>query len=343
METIRNTIAENFGGSSHKLVNKKHQFELDQVPDQTGKVAVITGGSEGIGYGCSHTLLSKNLKKLFILSLSQDVVDGAVKSLGDELGPAVAQKVTWLKCDMADWPAVTKCAAEIKSQTDRIDILINNAARGIMTYQLTDYGVDRHMAVNHIGHVVLTSHLLPLLKKTADAGNTVRIVCLGSNAHQATPSDCAFASLAELNQDLGPNALYGRAKLAQMLYCRWLARHVTPAHPRLLANSVHPGFVSTKMSKEDIHEPYPLAGYGMSVLMEAFKKDQFQGCVSAMFAATKTEASGQYICPPAIPEPGNELAQSVELGDRLMKLTTEIVKDKMASQSVEKGCPLKLD
>jgi hypothetical protein len=64
-----------------------------------------------------------------------------------------------------------------------------------------------------------------------------------------------------------------------------------------------------KMSQEDIHGPYPLGGYAASVGMAPFKKNQFQGCVSAVFTVMKTEKSGQYICPPAIPESGNQLAQ----------------------------------
>lgn len=52
VDGIKSTIAENFGGASHSAVDPQYQFSLDEVPDQTGKVAVITGGSEGIGYGC---------------------------------------------------------------------------------------------------------------------------------------------------------------------------------------------------------------------------------------------------------------------------------------------------
>jgi NAD(P)-dependent dehydrogenase (short-subunit alcohol dehydrogenase family) len=270
------------------------------------------------------------------------VVDGALNSISEEMGPEAAHKVIWLKCDMGDWKLVAKTAEEIAEKTDRLDILILNAARGIMTYQLTDYGVDRHMAVNHFGHVILTSHLMPILKKTAEKGNIVRIVTLGSNAHQATPSDCKFESLEELNQDLGPNGQYGRAKLAQMLYAKFLNKHLTQSkEPKILANTVHPGFVDTKMSQEDIHEPYPLGGYAMSVGMKPFKKDQWQGCVSAVFAGTKTEKSGEYICPPAIPEKGNALFQDEKLEESLMALTRKVIKEKMYAESVEKGCPMK--
>ena len=75
------------------------------------------------------------------------MVDGALDSISSEMGPEAARKVTWLKCDMGDWKGVTQTAKKISDSTDRIDILINNAARGIMTFQLTDYGVDRHMVL----------------------------------------------------------------------------------------------------------------------------------------------------------------------------------------------------
>ena len=243
---------------------------------------MVTGGSEGIGYGVTHTLLSRNISKLFILSLSKDVVDSATSAVREELGEDVASRTHWIQCDLADWPKVAEVAKQISNQTDRLDILVNNAARGIMTYQLTDYGVDRHMALNHMGHVILTSHLLPLLKKTASEGNIVRISNQGSNLHESTPSDTKFASLDELNRDLGPNPQYGRSKLAPILYSRYLARHLTPEYPKILVNATHPGIVNTKMSTQDIHEPYPLAGYGMSVGLQPFKKNQFEGALSTL-------------------------------------------------------------
>lgn len=122
------------------------RFDLKDTPDLKGKVAVITGGSEGIGYGASHTLLSHGLEKLFILSRSKEMVDGSINAIKEEMGEETAKKVTWLECDLTDWKQVKQTADKIASSTDRIDILINNAGRGIMTYQLTDYGVDSHVS-----------------------------------------------------------------------------------------------------------------------------------------------------------------------------------------------------
>ena len=126
MEAIKQTVAQNLGGAAHQAVSESQQFALEQVPSLTGKVAVITGGSEGIGYGCSHTMLANDIKKLFILSMSKDVIDGAVNAVKEEMGQEAADKMVWLQCDMSDWKQVKNTADKIASSTDRIDIMINS-------------------------------------------------------------------------------------------------------------------------------------------------------------------------------------------------------------------------
>ncbi|KAM3436780.1 hypothetical protein NHJ13734_004922 [Beauveria thailandica] len=343
---IKNTLAENLGGPLPKLATD--QFGLDDTPDQSGKVAVVTGGSEGNGYAITYTLIKHKISKVYMLSISEEKAENAVEAIAKDMGSEAGEKVAWLQCDLSDWKRVKEVAQNIEKSTDRLDMLINNAGRGIMTYQLTDYGVDRHMAANHIGHAILTSHLLPLMKKTANTGSIVRIVNMSSNLHESVPSNLKFKSVNDLNQDLGPKEQYGRSKLAGILYARYFNRKVTMAgHPNILMNATHPGIVSTKQSKHDIHEPlvfphssqddlfgnahvtrYPVAGYGMSVGFEPFKKTQFQGAVSTIFAATTTKESGQYICPPAVPEQGSSISQNEELADDLMELTRKVVETK---------------
>ena len=91
-------------------------------------------------------MLSHDIKKLFVLSVSEEVVNGALDAIKQEMGEEAASKVVWLQCDLSDWKKTKETVDKIVSLTDRIDILINNAARGIMTYQVTDYGVDRHVS-----------------------------------------------------------------------------------------------------------------------------------------------------------------------------------------------------
>lgn len=215
----------------------------------------MTGGSEGIGFGVTYTLLKHDIAKLFILSKSKEVVDGAKDAMAKELGQDKADRTIWLECDLGDWIRVKDVAEDIKRQADRLDILVNNAGRGTMPAQLTQFGVDRHMAVNHMGHVVLTSHLLPLMKRTAEQGNMVRISNQSSSLHHKVPSDIQFASLEEINTDIGPNGQYGRSKLAGILYARYFDRKVTRnGHPNVLMNATHPGFVSTAQSRAAVFE-----------------------------------------------------------------------------------------
>lgn len=248
---MQNTLAENFGGPASKLGTR--QFELSECPNLSGKVGVITGGSRGIGFAVAYTFLKRGISKLYIISVNPEVIAAAKKKIASELGSEVASRMVWKQCDLTDWAKVHEVAEEIKADTDRLDILVNNAGRGIMTAQQTGYGVDRHMALNHMGHMVLTSGLLSLLKKTADEGSVVRITHQSSNAHQSAPSDTKFASLAEINEDVGPNGQYGRSKLASILYTRYFARK--NSHPNVLMNATHPGFVSTKQSVKDVFEP----------------------------------------------------------------------------------------
>jgi NAD(P)-dependent dehydrogenase (short-subunit alcohol dehydrogenase family) len=231
------------------------QFKLDECPDLSDKVAVVTGGSEGIGFGVTYTLLKHNISKLYILSVSKEVVEGAKDVMAKELGQDKADRTVWIQCDLADWMRVKEVAENIKRDAPRLDILVNNAGRGIMPAEMTSYGVDRHMAVNHMGHVILTSHLLPLMKRTAEKGAIVRISNQSSNLHQKAPSDTKFATLEEINRDLGPNGQYARSKLAAILYARYFTRKVTRnGFPNLLMNATHPGFVSSKQSRTDIFD-----------------------------------------------------------------------------------------
>ena len=295
MEAIQKTLVENLGQPFHNLATGDQVFTLEQVPDLNGKVGVITGGSEGVGFGSTHTLLSHKISKLFILSKNEEKIDDTLDAIEKELGAAARKAVVWKQCDLSDWQLTSDVAGEISKETYRIDVLINNAGKGIMTQQFAaTNGIDEHMAANHFGHVVLTAHLLPLLKKTADSGSIVRIVNLASSLHEAAPEETAFKDIDELQKDYGPQKQYGRSKLATLLHAKYLARHLTSEHPNILANAVHPGIVDSAQTTVHIHEAFPLLGYGMSVGMAPFRKNQFDGCVSSMFAATACQESGLY-------------------------------------------------
>lgn len=149
IDAARSTISQNLGGViAQKLAPAHTQFTLEDVPDQTGRVALITGGDQGIGYGVTHTLLSKNIAKVIVLSFAAEA-DHARAAIKEELGEDKASRMIFLKGDLGEWKQLAGLAEQIQKETDRLDVLVGNAGRGIMTAQLTDLGVDRHMAVNH--------------------------------------------------------------------------------------------------------------------------------------------------------------------------------------------------
>lgn len=90
---------------------------------------------------------------MYILSLSKEVVDGAKQAIAEELGEDQADRTKWIHCDLSDWDLIPGIATQIKADTDRLDILVNNAARGIMTFDKNAAGVDLHMAL--VGRVLL--------------------------------------------------------------------------------------------------------------------------------------------------------------------------------------------
>ncbi|KAK6385470.1 hypothetical protein LTR81_027353 [Elasticomyces elasticus] len=319
MDWIRRSLMENFGAPFHWLASGDQSFTLNEVPDLSGKVGLVTGGSEGVGFGSTYTLLSHNISKLFVLSLHKEKMNEALKKIEEELGVKARQAVDWRQCDLSDWEQTSKVATDICKNTDRMDIVINNAARGIMTRQLAPTnGIDLHMAGNHFGHVVLVSHLLPLLKRTAE---------------KATKSALSTSSRISMLQ-------YGRSKLAELLHAKWLAQHVTPQHPNILVNAAYPGIVDTAQTNDHIYEAHPVLGYGMSVGLKPFRKNIWDGCVSSMYAATVCEDSGLYITSPKIVEDGDPRANDMELAERLMNLTKKVVDERTKARG--KRCPLQL-
>jgi NAD(P)-dependent dehydrogenase (short-subunit alcohol dehydrogenase family) len=155
--------------------------------------------------------------------------------------------------DLGDYASVKKSVEQIKNETDRIDILDCSAAIGMYTTDVPSttsdkkHGLDRHFACNNVGHAILTQGLLPLIKKTADKTGDARIVIMASNLHFSASSDVKFASIDELNSDLGPTLQYNRSKLGNVLYAKKLARQFKSEGygDKIFVNSIHPGVVKT--------------------------------------------------------------------------------------------------
>jgi len=125
-----------------------------------------------------------------------------------------------------------------------------NAGVGTGPRNLSPDGIDAHFTLNHLSHFVLMHHLLPVVRKTAREYGEATVVFTSSSLHATTPSSVKFKSKEEINEDIGPNSLYARSKLANLLYARQLAKIVQGEN--VFINAIHPGAVKTGISLSDI-------------------------------------------------------------------------------------------
>lgn len=166
---------------------------------------------------------------------------------------------------------------------------------------------DTHFQVNHLSQMHLILTLLPNIIQTADEHNEARIVLQSSDLHRVCPSSVKFASLDEINTDIGPSYIYNRSKLAQILFVRALVRRLEDGrlghgiNTNVYVNATYPGAVSTEQQKQ-AEEAYGVAGKVAVAVTRPFMKDPItQGPLPALFAATspdvpKEKILGKYVC-----------------------------------------------
>ncbi|KAK5171977.1 uncharacterized protein LTR77_003614 [Saxophila tyrrhenica] len=316
--------------------NNKFDPNTD-IPDLTGKVFVVTGGSAGIGYGiCAH-LLQHNCKTLYLLGKKEEHLSEAeegLKKYGD------ISRVKPIQIELENLHQTDSVAKQLALELTQLDGLVLNAGLGVGVYNETADGIDSHMQVNVFSQHHLAMMLLPLLLKTPDS----RLVLQSSEFHRMLTSNPSFESLAEMNKDIGAMPLYARTKLAQVLLVRYM--HGLKANPdnklglkegqAPWINATHPGGVVTDQQEQAI-EAYGTKGKLGVKAVRPFMKDPIdEGCRSALFAATGTQIGsqpidGEYIVPDCKVSDVSKEAKDGQLAERLWRLTETLLKEKLGS------------
>ncbi|KAF1942840.1 NAD(P)-binding protein [Clathrospora elynae] len=322
METIKKAIGSAFDPNT-------------DIPDLSGKVYVVTGGSAGIGYGIVAHLLQHSPAKIYLLSNKEEHADEAQDALKEFGDPS---KVEWRKCNLEDFKQMDEVAKQLAEELDRLDALVCNAGLGVGVYNETRDGLDSHMQVNLFSQAHLTLTLLPVLQKTADS----RIVHQSSDMHRGADSSMKFESIAEINQDIGPMKLYNRTKLAQILFLRQLYfrikagefGQVTGSEGLPWINATHPGGVLTDQQKQAEEAYGTLGKIGVAVVQPFMKDPVAQGCRPALFATAspdigKDQIQNSYIVPDkSVTEPSTQ-AKDQKLAQNLWILTKEVLESKI--------------
>ena len=158
-------------------------FTEPQIPSQFGKVFIVTGGSDGIGFELVKILYFKGAK-IYIASRSESKAEAAVKTI-TSIPTSTPGELKFIHLDLADLQSVKSAAETFLKQEEKLDVLWNNAAIGVGVLpngSKTKQGHENHLGTNCLGPFLLTQLLLPKLKEAAKAApkNSVRIIWTSS-------------------------------------------------------------------------------------------------------------------------------------------------------------------
>ncbi|KAJ5735339.1 Oxidoreductase short-chain dehydrogenase/reductase family [Penicillium malachiteum] len=207
------------------------------MPDMSGKVILITGGTAGLGAESAKRLAKKSPAHIYISGRNAAAADKVIQEIR-QAGSKTA--VTFLKCDLASLESVKQAAEKVLKSESRLDILMCNAGIMAVPPGLTTDGYEIQFGTNHLGHALLIRKLLPLLEATAAAAD-VRVIILTSVGYKFARGINFDEVRSRQEGTLGSWMRYGRSKLANLLYASELARR----YPALTSVSLTPGVVST--------------------------------------------------------------------------------------------------
>ena len=280
-----------------------------------GKTVVITGGTSGIGQVAAEKLAAMGARMVVV---ARDQVRGE-QTLAQlrRAGPGVAHTVHY--ADLSRLNEMKRLAREIAAAEPRIDVLINNAGALFGSRQLTEDGLERTFALNHMSYFVVTQALRERLVASA-----ARVVNTASDAHKGKSLD--FSDLQSAGNYRGFN-VYGKSKLCNILFTSEMARRW--AGTPVTVNCLHPGFVDTRFGDQS-------GGTFQTVVRVAknFAISPEKGAETIVYLASADEpdkANGLYFykCRPATP---SKEARDADAAKRLWEVSEQLSNSRVSTQ-----------
>lgn len=272
------------------------------------KIALITGPTSGIGKVTALELAKRGFD-LILVARNAKKVDELQMEIG------TSAETSFVECDLSNMQSVQRAVDIIHSNHSHIDVMINNAGMMMDQEEITIDGIEMTFAVNHLGHFLLTTGLIDLLK----AGKEARVIHVSSEAHRMAK----FSIDQLVRPDKFNNwVTYGNSKLANILFSNELARRLEPF--KISSNSLHPGLVATGFGSGS-------SGFSKIMLWLArpFSKTPAEGAQTTLYLASSPEVrptTGRYFknSRPATP---SKDAQSTFLANQLWELSENLVKN----------------
>lgn len=265
------------------------KWDESRVPDQSGRVAVVTGGNGGLGLATCRALARAGAH-VVMAARDLDKAERAVRTVAADAGRGTVEVVS---LDLADLSSVAAASAAILDRHPHLDLLVNNA--GIMgpPFAETAQGIEIQLGTNHIGHFALTADLLPALARVPGS----RVVTVTSVARFRT-------SPIDGDADHGPDGYrewhaYGRSKLANHLFALELHHRLRAAAAPTASLSAHPGLTHSDLQRTSAADAEDdRAHRGVQVLAEEVGMTVEEGVLPQLRAATDPMArSGELYAP----------------------------------------------
>jgi NAD(P)-dependent dehydrogenase (short-subunit alcohol dehydrogenase family) len=211
-------------------------WTAENIPDLTGKIAIVTGANSGIGYEMARALARK-AATVILACRNKPKGESAVKQIDQEYPGAKAEL---MQLDLSDLALVRHFADEFTRHYNRLDILINNAGIMATPFGKTTDGFELQFGTNHLGHFALTGLLLDLIIRTPQA----RVITVTSGGHRFVEID-----FDNLNGEKGYDRqrAYAQSKLANLLFTYELQRRFEGASVDTIAVAAHPGWTATNL------------------------------------------------------------------------------------------------
>jgi NAD(P)-dependent dehydrogenase (short-subunit alcohol dehydrogenase family) len=251
-------------------------WTFDDIPDQTGRTAIVTGANSGIGY---ETALALARKGAHVVLACRSRERGE-EALGQIEAARPAGSAELMELDLASLDSVRAFATAFSAAHDRLDLLINNAGLMVPPEGTTAEGFELQFGVNVVGHFALTGLLLDRL--TATTGS--RVVTVSSLAHRQGQID--FANLRG-EKDYKPMREYMQSKLGDLVFALELQKRLAEAGHDTISVAAHPGLTQTDLQRHS----------GLwSLVTKLWSNDAATGALPTLYAATApgAEPGGYY-------------------------------------------------
>ena len=282
-------------------------WSTSDIPDQTDRTAIITGGNSGIGRGAARALAAKGARVILAV---RDTAKGETASASLPGNTEVRQ------LDLADLASVRAFASAWDGD---IDLLINNAGVMIPPLSRTADGFELQFGTNHLGHFALTNLLLEHV--------TGRVVTVSSTAHRAGKID--FDDLQWERKDYRAARAYGQSKLANILFTAELQRRLSEVGSKVLSTAAHPGYAATNLQ---FHSGSQLQEMIMRIGNRVIAQDENGGALPTLYAAVADVPGNSFAGPSGFMEQRGapklvgrtKAAQDTDVGRRLWDVSEQL-------------------